>query len=86
MLRVWDYCALTLALLNPRAIPLQCYVRRQRLPRDWRFRESADDRDTDIDNDNDVKELDLYVGGSVNVWGRKIHLVGCDPFTKEYYQ
>lgn len=43
--------------------------------------------DGDNENENShVNELDLFVGGTVNVWGRKIRLVDCDPFTKEYYR
>lgn len=33
-----------------------------------------------------IGELDLAVGRTVNVWGRKIKLVGCDPFTQAYYR
>ncbi len=31
------------------------------------------------------KDSDLTLGAVLNVWGRKILLVDCDDFTKEYY-
>lgn len=29
---------------------------------------------------------DLSIGAVVNVYGRKVILTDCDPFTKEYYR
>ena len=31
-------------------------------------------------------DVDLTLGGVVNVWGRKILLCDCDEFTKQYYK
>lgn len=32
------------------------------------------------------KQNDLAIGATVNVYGRKVVLTDCDPFTKEYYR
>lgn len=32
-----------------------------------------------------VEEQDLLVGGTVDIYGRILHIVGCDKFTQEYY-
>jgi hypothetical protein len=31
------------------------------------------------------RDSDLAIGVAINVFGRKIVLIDCDPFTKEYY-
>lgn len=31
-------------------------------------------------------DRDLVIGGALNVFGRKVTLVDCDAFTKEYYR
>lgn len=31
------------------------------------------------------RDSDLAIGAAINVFGRKIVLTDCDPFTKEYY-
>ncbi len=32
------------------------------------------------------KDSDLTVGGTVNVWGRRVIIADCDDFTKDYYR
>lgn len=32
------------------------------------------------------KDCDLTVGAEVNVWGRRVVIVDCDDFTKDYYR
>ena len=32
------------------------------------------------------KDSDLTLGAVLNVWGRKMLIVDCDNFTKEYYR
>lgn len=32
------------------------------------------------------KPKDLAIGASINVYGRKVVLTDCDPYTKEYYR
>lgn len=31
-------------------------------------------------------DSDLVLGGTLNVWGRKLVLCDCDQFTQEYYK
>lgn len=75
------------------------HVRRQRLPKNWATRTdvysggeggaSAADGVTGgagVGAADYVGELDLAVGRTVHVWGREMKLVGCDPFTQEYYR
>lgn len=70
------------------------HVRRQRLPKHWKSRkdvycggEGAVAGVGGGEGGNDfVGELDLAVGRTVNVWGREMKLVGCDPFTQAYYR
>ncbi|XP_072253820.1 EF-hand domain-containing family member C2 [Leuresthes tenuis] len=32
------------------------------------------------------KDVDLVIGGEVNMWGRKVIITDCDEFTKNYYR
>ncbi|XP_034504673.1 EF-hand domain-containing family member C2 isoform X2 [Ailuropoda melanoleuca] len=32
------------------------------------------------------KDSDLFIGATINVWGRKVLLCDCDEFTKKYYK
>lgn len=33
-----------------------------------------------------IRDRDLVIGSIIEVFGRKITLTDCDPFTKEYYR
>ncbi|CAN0170773.1 unnamed protein product, partial [Discosporangium mesarthrocarpum] len=63
------------------------YLRRQRLPKDWRAASSHSGVATGPEDRSAwVEEGDLRVGGVTMVWGRALHLIGCDQFTQDYYR
>lgn len=74
--------------------PIQVYVRRQRLPKDWKHQRltrgpffGEGEADASAPGEADcVSELDLAVGKTVQVWGTELRLVGCDAFTRDYYR
>lgn len=90
------------------------YLRRQRLPCDWRSSTGTFSGDLtkapsatvpsrtgrsstssggffalggqeEAGESEFISEMDLCVGGSVEVWGRTLRLVSCDAFTRQHY-
>lgn len=62
---------------------------RSRLPKNHEG-EIYNDLDRGVEERNPhghyYEELDLKIGNVLNVWGREMKIVDCDPFTKRYYQ
>lgn len=46
----------------------------------------ADTLDCGAEHIDFYKEQDFTIGGVINVFGRKVVITDCDPYTKEYYR
>lgn len=58
-------------------------LRRQKLPRDWRKRQEAE---ASKDPAMFVQPEDMWVGSTINMFGRELQIRGADPFTRQWYR
>lgn len=68
--------------------PFGLFLRKQKLPKDWHS-SLREDREQSCEDDPPTESYyrpeDLKVGGIVDVYGRKLLIKGCDPFTRNWY-
>jgi hypothetical protein len=69
--------------------PFPLLLRRSRLLKNWRLH-LMDEQDRGVEEptcrESYYNEEDLFVGASINVFGREMKLVDADSYTRDYYQ
>ncbi|MES1909488.1 MAG: hypothetical protein MHM6MM_002217 [Cercozoa sp. M6MM] len=68
--------------------PFPALLKRTKLPKDTTEAHARQDKigvDHEFDRTTFVSYNDIKVGGTLTVWGRELLIVGCDPYTKEWY-
>lgn len=66
--------------------PSPLFLKRQRLPKDWRADGSQNANVSHLARRFYVSANDLDVGNELVVYGRRLRLYGCDPFSRRWFQ